>query len=76
MAHVNNEILRRAILVVEEPQGGEMVGDALRRMPGVAAVTAGMDEGRLEVRYDPALTSPGQFLHVALEAGFSARLQR
>lgn len=74
MAHANNEISLRATLFLEDRHGGEIVGDALRRMPGVAGVAFRADEGRFDILYDPALASPGQFLNVARESGFPARL--
>ncbi len=75
MAHTDNAILRSATLYLRGAPGWEaIVGDALRRIPGVAEVKVDGDGVGLRVRFDPALTSPDQFLNLAVQAGYEAHL--
>ena len=73
MAHTDNEILRTTRLAMGGHGWEEIVGDALRRIPGVAKV--GIEGGRIViVDYDPSLVLPGQFVNLAQQAGFEAHL--
>jgi len=74
MAHTNNVILRTTRLAMGGHGWEEIVGDALRRIPGVAKV--GIEGGReMIVDYDPSQISPGQFVNVAQQAGYEAHLK-
>jgi hypothetical protein len=73
MAYVDNEILRRTVIKVVGDGWGEIVGDAIRKIPGVAKVRAEEAAGRLEVEYDPSLTSPSQFKNAIHQAGWGKK---
>ncbi len=76
MAHVNNRIQRTVILTLDHApeHGEEIIGDAVRKLPGVDAVQVQTLTGRLLIDYDPGLTSPTQFLNLARQAGYKADL--
>lgn len=72
MARANTEIIRQVVLIV--PEGLELVARNTKLLPGVMAVESpGPD--RIRIAYDPAATSPDQFLNLARQAGYAAELQ-
>ena len=74
MARTDNVVRRTTRLTIGGHGWEEIVGDALRRIPGVAkvAVAAGHE---MTVEYDPSQVSPGQFVNVARQAGYKAHLE-
>lgn len=76
LAHADNEILRIVRLMAATKHQGweEIIGDALRRIPGIGDVLVDAGQDSLLVRYDPTQTSPDQFINLAQQAGYTVNI--